>query len=619
MPTNGSQKDELTSNQERLIAFLVIALFGLMYWFFMHGNKPTLDLNNVEADPVGTKTVIDRNEFNHEQVAKNTKKEEVQTRRDEEFALAQNKQKEALRLLEIEQIKAEQQNSIDAEVEKIKAAYEEKITELEQSLEKQERLNSEKTARIETLAKVGKMEAEQITQQLQESKKVAEAERLKVEQTAQKLIEVETQKAKQEVFETYNNADLNATIEAERLKAEEAEKALREAQQEAATEKQKLEEAKKLADAERLKVEEAQKLAEEEKRKAEETARQLAETKRLAEEERLKAEETAMKLADLKALKEKQAALDAENAARLAANIEAKRVKAEQVAEAERSKLEALQQQKQLQDEQNAAKAAQLAASIEAEKAKAEKIAQKLLESKQKIEEERLKTESASQKIAALEKLKSTAEAQQLIEKKERELAEVERLKAETELAEIKRIKEEEEALALAKEQEELNLRIKIAREALEQQEQERLSTSLNSEDFDQNTDSNFENELIGLLNDKTINKALAFDRVLFTPGSAVLNNQSISQIETASRILKNQGFKKILLRGHTDNTGNEKQNMALSLSRSMNIKKMLISLGISPEKISVEGVGSQEPVADNSTVAGRKVNRRIDLLLLDN
>jgi hypothetical protein len=43
MPTKKNQKDDLSTNQEHFIVFLVIGLFGLMYWFFMHGNDSDLD------------------------------------------------------------------------------------------------------------------------------------------------------------------------------------------------------------------------------------------------------------------------------------------------------------------------------------------------------------------------------------------------------------------------------------------------------------------------------------------------------------------------------------------------------------------------------------------------
>ncbi len=613
MPKKQGNKDDLSTNQEHLIAFLVIALFGLMYWFFMHEKKVAIDTPAVISKPLLSAST---NNSNDDLVpVNNAKQQEVEARRKAQIALEKNKVEKAQRLSEIERIKAELTSLHLAEIGALESKYSEKITQLEASLQKQEKLNTEKTARVVTLAEINQKEAKEVALELEETKKLAETERQKVLETSQKLSQVESQKESLAAFEAYNSADLNASIEVERKKAEAAAKKLAEAKQLAEAERIK---AEQLIEAEKLKLKEAKELAELEKLKAEETAKKLAETERLAEAERIKAEETAMKLADLKALKEKQAILDAENAARLAANIEAKRLEAEAQVKAERLKLKALKQQKDLQDELNATKAAELAASIEAERAKAEKIEKKLAESKKQIEEERLKAKQAAQQITDLEKLKAEAEAQQLSEKQESEFAESKQKKVENELAKTKRIKEEEQAAELAKEKSKLDGLIEVARETLALQELDRSITDIAYVDSSENSSSSFENMLKLSLERNITDTAIIFDKVLFAPGSAQLNDQSISQIESAANILKSFTFEKILLRGHTDNTGDESQNLTLSLSRSLNIKNTLISLGINPEKISTEGLGSQEPVADNATISGRKANRRIDLLLID-
>ncbi len=68
---------------------------------------------------------------------------------------------------------------------------------------------------------------------------------------------------------------------------------------------------------------------------------------------------------------------------------------------------------------------------------------------------------------------------------------------------------------------------------------------------------------------------------------------------------------------GHTDNTGSDAINQPLSVSRANSVSNYLKSCGVSASQIkSVEGQGSSNPVADNSTVEGRKQNRRVEVYM---
>lgn len=68
---------------------------------------------------------------------------------------------------------------------------------------------------------------------------------------------------------------------------------------------------------------------------------------------------------------------------------------------------------------------------------------------------------------------------------------------------------------------------------------------------------------------------------------------------------------------GHTDSTGSDAINDPLSVNRANAVAEYLLSWGVSPAQIkSIVGMGSKEPVADNSTVAGRAENRRVEIYL---
>lgn len=69
---------------------------------------------------------------------------------------------------------------------------------------------------------------------------------------------------------------------------------------------------------------------------------------------------------------------------------------------------------------------------------------------------------------------------------------------------------------------------------------------------------------------------------------------------------------------GHTDNTGSDAINDPLSVNRAQSARDYLVSRGVSSRRISIDGRGSREPIADNATEAGRARNRRIEIFLAE-
>ena len=69
-----------------------------------------------------------------------------------------------------------------------------------------------------------------------------------------------------------------------------------------------------------------------------------------------------------------------------------------------------------------------------------------------------------------------------------------------------------------------------------------------------------------------------------------------------------------ILVTGYTDNTGNDSINIPLSQARAQSVKNYLAGKGISGGRIDAQGYGSSNPIADNSTAAGREQNRRVEI-----
>ena len=69
---------------------------------------------------------------------------------------------------------------------------------------------------------------------------------------------------------------------------------------------------------------------------------------------------------------------------------------------------------------------------------------------------------------------------------------------------------------------------------------------------------------------------------------------------------------------GHTDSTGSDAVNNPLSINRAAATRDYLVSRGISVSRIGIDGRGSREPIADNSTQAGRAMNRRVEIFVAE-
>jgi len=69
---------------------------------------------------------------------------------------------------------------------------------------------------------------------------------------------------------------------------------------------------------------------------------------------------------------------------------------------------------------------------------------------------------------------------------------------------------------------------------------------------------------------------------------------------------------------GHTDNTGSDAINNPLSVNRAASTRDYLTARGVANQRIAIDGRGSQQPIADNGTEAGRARNRRVEIFVAE-
>lgn len=101
---------------------------------------------------------------------------------------------------------------------------------------------------------------------------------------------------------------------------------------------------------------------------------------------------------------------------------------------------------------------------------------------------------------------------------------------------------------------------------------------------------------------------------ILFDSGAAALKPQARQNIAKIGDILKKYPEDRITVVGHTDSTGKASTNQQLSENRAKAVMVELVNRGVDRNSISVVGMGSSQPVADNKTAQGRSMNRRVEL-----
>jgi len=104
-------------------------------------------------------------------------------------------------------------------------------------------------------------------------------------------------------------------------------------------------------------------------------------------------------------------------------------------------------------------------------------------------------------------------------------------------------------------------------------------------------------------------------NNILFETGKATLKSESMAEIQKVADFMKKNLSVRFEVQGHTDNQGSDAINDPLSQQRAEAVIKALEQLGCDPFNMRAVGKGSHEPVADNSTDAGRAKNRRVEFI----
>jgi outer membrane protein OmpA-like peptidoglycan-associated protein len=114
-----------------------------------------------------------------------------------------------------------------------------------------------------------------------------------------------------------------------------------------------------------------------------------------------------------------------------------------------------------------------------------------------------------------------------------------------------------------------------------------------------------------------TISKPVVLKNILFEFGTDNFLPGSYSELNALVNQLKNRPEGKIRIYGHTDDIGEETDNMQLSRDRAEAVYEYLVDQGIETDRLSFKGFGETRPVASNDTEAGRRQNRRVEFIYI--
>ena len=122
--------------------------------------------------------------------------------------------------------------------------------------------------------------------------------------------------------------------------------------------------------------------------------------------------------------------------------------------------------------------------------------------------------------------------------------------------------------------------------------------------------------ELKGKQTDRGI--VLTIGDLLFDTGKSTLSPQANASISKLAQFLLNHPARNLSIEGHTDSVGSEAYNDVLSRKRAEAVKNALVAQGVGAERIVTKGLGKRFPIASNETAQGRQLNRRVEVVVLN-
>ncbi|MFY9978735.1 MAG: OmpA family protein, partial [Candidatus Sulfotelmatobacter sp.] len=192
------------------------------------------------------------------------------------------------------------------------------------------------------------------------------------------------------------------------------------------------------------------------------------------------------------------------------------------------------------------------------------------------------------------------------------------RKRAEAELAQAQA--EQQQAAALAQQQQAEAQAAAAAQQAQQAQQQAQLAEQQRQQAIDQQ--QQMRARLLAQLNQVLQTRDTAKGLIVSMPDVLFDFNKYTLKPEARERLAKISGIVlaypdlKLQIEGFTDSIGSDEYNQELSEKRAEAVRDYLVSNGVNMNSVAAVGMGKADPIADNSTAQGRKLNRRVEMIV---
>ncbi len=116
-----------------------------------------------------------------------------------------------------------------------------------------------------------------------------------------------------------------------------------------------------------------------------------------------------------------------------------------------------------------------------------------------------------------------------------------------------------------------------------------------------------------------TVGKVMRLDNLGFQVGNALISADSYSELDQVAKMLEDNPRMVIQLEGHTDVKGDPKKNLELSKERVEAVRNYLMSKGVVKTKVKTKAYGGTMPLTRENTEDAHKLNRRVEVRILQN
>ena len=115
------------------------------------------------------------------------------------------------------------------------------------------------------------------------------------------------------------------------------------------------------------------------------------------------------------------------------------------------------------------------------------------------------------------------------------------------------------------------------------------------------------------------VGHVMRLDNVIFPVGKSKINEESYSELNVVVDMMQENPMMVVQLEGHTDYQGDAKDNIKLSQERVESVKRYIVSKGIAKSRIKTKAFGGTMPLSRDNTPEAHRLNRRVELRILEN